>query len=141
MTQFMQRIRSPWNSKTFSGSRNLAVLILAVLVAACEPNAQTPGQWLRGDIVETFPRDWTFTDEVGEIFVQVGAFGERSNAAGRLAVLSQSGIHRAFIHEDTTSRPTLYRVRVGPVAGVDQYDQLVEKLKSLGIKDPYLISE
>ena len=76
-----------------------------------------------------------------KVYVQVGAFGERSNAAGRLAALSHSGVRGAFIHEDTTSSPSLYRVRIGPVAGVDQYDQLVEKLKSLGIKDPYLITE
>jgi len=76
-----------------------------------------------------------------EIFVQVGAFGDRTNAARRLAVLSQSGIHIAFIHEDKSSDQILYRVRIGPVAGVVQYDQLVEELESLGIKDPYLITE
>jgi rare lipoprotein A len=75
------------------------------------------------------------------IFAQVGAFGERSNAAGRLDSLSQSGISGVFIHEDTSVSPTLYRVRIGPVAGVAEYDQLVEKLRSLGIKDPYLITE
>ncbi len=76
-----------------------------------------------------------------KIFAQVGAFGERSNAAGRLAQLSRSGISDAFIHEDTSASPTLYRVRIGPVASVAQYDQVVEKLRSLGIKDPYLITE
>ena len=76
-----------------------------------------------------------------QIFAQIGAFGDRGNAAGRLAALSRSGIDAAFIHEDTSVSPTLYRVRIGPVAGVAQYDQLVEKLRSLGIKDPYLITE
>jgi hypothetical protein len=56
-------------------------------------------------------------------------------------VLSQSGIDNAFIHEDTSTRPTLYRVRIGPVAGVVQYDLLVEELDGIGIKDPYLITE
>ncbi len=76
-----------------------------------------------------------------EIFVQVGAFGDRANAERRLAVLSQSGFDTAFIHEDTSTNPVLYRVRVGPVAGVAQYDLLVEELAGLGIKDPYLITE
>ena len=76
-----------------------------------------------------------------EIFVQVGAFGDRANAARRLAILSQSGIHNGFIHEDKSSDQILYRVRIGPVAGVVQYDQLVEELEGLGIKDPYLITE
>lgn len=75
------------------------------------------------------------------IFVQVGAFGERSNAARRLALLSQSGIDNGFIHEDVSVSPTLYRVRIGPVVGVVQYDLIVEELENLGISDPYLISE
>jgi len=79
--------------------------------------------------------------ETQRIFVQVGAFGDRDNAARRLAILSQAGITDAFVHEDTSTRPSLYRVRVGPVAGVTQYDRLVEELDGLGIKDPYLITE
>ena len=75
------------------------------------------------------------------IFVQVGAFGERANAARRLTLLSRSGIGGAFIHEDQSSRPTLYRVRIGPVSDVIQYDLLVEVLQGLGITDPYLITE
>ncbi len=79
--------------------------------------------------------------ESHRIFVQVGAFGDRDNAARLLAMLTQSGIGNVFIHEDQSTRPTLYRVRVGPVAGVSQYDRLVEELEGLGIKDPYLIAE
>ena len=75
------------------------------------------------------------------IFVQVGAFGDRDNAARRLAMLSQSGIDNAFVHEDNSTSPPLYRVRIGPVAGVIQYDLLVEELEGLGIEDPYLIIE
>jgi rare lipoprotein A len=76
-----------------------------------------------------------------QIFVQVGAFGERSNAARRLAFLSGSGIDKGFIFEDKSSGTTLYRVRIGPVANVVQYDVLVGELKGLGITDPYLITE
>ncbi len=76
-----------------------------------------------------------------QIFVQVGAFGERTNADRRLAVLSRSGVQDAFVHEDNASDRTLYRVRVGPVADVVQYDLLVQELETLGISDPYLITE
>jgi len=76
------------------------------------------------------------------IFVQVGAFGDRTNAARRLAVLSQSGIAGGgFIHEDKTASVTLYRVRIGPIADVVQYDELVDELEALGITDPYLITD
>lgn len=75
------------------------------------------------------------------IYVQVGAFGDRSNAERRLAMLSRSGIAGAFIYEDKTPGRLLYRVRIGPVADVEQFDLLVDRLESLSITDPYLITE
>ena len=36
--------------------------------------------------------------------------------------------------------PPLFRVRIGPIGGVDDYDALVTKLEALGIADPYLVS-
>ena len=75
------------------------------------------------------------------IFVQVGAFGSVENAQRRLTALRGKQITSAFIVEDTSVSPTLYRVRIGPIRGVVQFDILVEELESLGIYDPYLINE
>jgi rare lipoprotein A len=75
------------------------------------------------------------------IFVQVGAFGERANAERRLDALSQAGIDGGFIHEEMVSGRRLYRVRIGPVADVVQYDVLVDELENIGITDPYLITD
>ena len=55
--------------------------------------------------------------------------------------LSQAGIERGFIHEEVVSGRTLYRVRIGPVTDVVQYDVLVEELANIGITDPYLITD
>ena len=90
---------------------------------------------------ETVTAETAGAAESRQIFVQVGAFGNRENAARRLSMLSLSGIADAFIHADSSTRPSLYRVRVGPVVGVNQYDRIVEELEGLGINDPYLISE
>ena len=79
--------------------------------------------------------------EKNRIYVQVGAFGDRANAERRLALLSAAGVRNAFIHEDRSTDPALMRVRIGPVAGVIQYDILVEELENIGIMDPYLIAE
>ncbi|NNF41422.1 MAG: septal ring lytic transglycosylase RlpA family protein [Woeseiaceae bacterium] len=76
-----------------------------------------------------------------QVYVQVGAFGERENAERRLRLLSSAGVSNAFIYEDRTAGPTLQRVRIGPVNGVIDYDILVEELESIGILDPYLIVE
>jgi len=75
------------------------------------------------------------------VYVQVGAFGDRANAERRLEALSAAGIGDAFIHKEQSSDRVLYRVRIGPVADVVQYDVLVDELESIGISDPYLISE
>ncbi len=75
------------------------------------------------------------------IFVQVGAFGDRANAERRLGALSLAGIESAFIHEEQTPERVLYRVRIGPVADVVQYDALVDQLANIGIDDPYLITD
>jgi hypothetical protein len=56
-------------------------------------------------------------------------------------VLKGASILSAFVVEDKSVSPALYRVRVGPIRGVVQYDIVVEELANLGISDPYLISE
>lgn len=75
------------------------------------------------------------------IFVQVGAFGEAENARRRYAELRQGGISQAFVMEDMSASPTLYRVRIGPIADVVQYDSIVEELQRLGITDTHLVTE
>jgi hypothetical protein len=50
------------------------------------------------------------------------------------------GIGGAFIFADEAATPPIYRVRIGPISGVDDYDALVLKLETLGVTDPYLVS-
>ncbi len=75
------------------------------------------------------------------IFVQVGAFGDVSNARRRHELLRKGGISPAFVHEDRSTSPTLYRVRIGPIADVIQYDTIVAELRKLGITDSHLVTE
>ncbi len=75
------------------------------------------------------------------LYLQVGAFGDAENAHRRFAMLKDGGIEPAFVHEDAAVRPALYRVRIGPIANVAQYDSLVLKLKNLGISEMHLVTE
>jgi hypothetical protein len=43
--------------------------------------------------------------------------------------------------EDTAVSPAIYRVRIGPIRGIVQYDLIVEELENLGITDPYLVNQ
>lgn len=97
------------------------------------PGSQTPAPVARVAPAETEPEE--------NIFVQVGAFGEIGNARRRFTLLRDGGIASAFVHEDNSSTPTLYRVRIGPIADAIQYDSIVEELQKLGITDTHLVTE
>ena len=75
-----------------------------------------------------------------DIFVQVGAFGDIANARRRYTLLKDSGIYSAFVHKDETPSQTLYRVRIGPIGDVSQYDALVSLLRDLGIAETHLVT-
>jgi hypothetical protein len=47
----------------------VAALCLALL-AGCAPRDRRPGLWLSGEVVPEPVADWTFTDDVQEIFVE-----------------------------------------------------------------------
>ena len=75
------------------------------------------------------------------VYVQVGAFGDAENARKRFALLRSGGIGDAFVLEDNSTSPALYRIRIGPIADVLQYDNLVAQLQDLGISDTHLVTD
>jgi rare lipoprotein A len=103
------------------------------VVEPAEPPAPQPVPAPRPETPPATPQDH-------EIFVQVGAFGDRANAERRRAALMSGGIGGAFIFADEAATPPMYRVRIGPIEDVDDYDALVLKLEALGIADPYLVA-
>ena len=79
-------------------------------------------------------------DELHTVYAQVGAFGSRENAERRLRAIRQRGINNVSIDTDGASVDPLYRVHVGPITEVIQYDMLVEELDRIGIDTPYLVT-
>jgi rare lipoprotein A len=90
-------------------------------------------------VASTPPRARPVPDS--SVFVQVGAFGDANNARRRYRELRESGIGQAFVQEDRSSSPPLYRVRIGPIANVDQYDSVVANLQRIGITETHLVTE
>jgi len=74
-----------------------------------------------------------------KIYIQVGAFGSRENAHRSYSMLKTGGIDDALIHK--SEAPALYRVRIGPISGVVQFDRLVKRLAGLGIRNPILVTQ
>jgi len=73
------------------------------------------------------------------IYLQVGAFAERSNADAALQKLNIGGIQHGLILPVTEGTHTLYKVRIGPVPDVDAVDALTARLAPLGFQDVQIV--
>lgn len=75
------------------------------------------------------------------LYVQAGAFSTEANASKLLAQLRSQGVEKSFVREDQLAGQTLYRVRVGPIPSVSEFDRVVTRLKSLGVADARLAAD
>ena len=76
-----------------------------------------------------------------KLYLQVGAFGDQSNAQRLVDRLHGSGFGSAAIRSETTRVPPIFRVRLGPVNDVTEYDELVKKMAALEIVNTHLVTE
>jgi len=77
----------------------------------------------------------------GALYVQAGAFGTQANAAKLVEQLRAQGVTNASVRADQVNGQTMYRVRVGPVPSVPEFDRAVARLKKLGIVDARLAAD
>ena len=73
------------------------------------------------------------------VYLQVGAYAERSNADAAAQKLIAAGVQHAFILPVTEGPRTLFKVRIGPVPDVDAVDELTAKLMGLGFPDAQIV--
>jgi rare lipoprotein A len=76
---------------------------------------------------------------VERMFVQVGAFGERDNAARLVERLRASGFGNPFVVSEGAGRRALHRVRLGPIRDANEFDQLSARLRGIGVGDARLV--
>ncbi len=76
-----------------------------------------------------------------KMYLQVGAFGEPGNARNLASRLSANGIPDVVVHESQNEYPALYRVRIGPVSSVSEYDRLAAEVQRLQIAKTQLVIE
>lgn len=72
------------------------------------------------------------------LYMQAGAFADAHNAQHELERLHAAGLASAFIVSPLEGKSRLYRVRLGPVGSVAEFDQLAARLAALGIRDARL---
>jgi len=72
------------------------------------------------------------------LFVQAGAFGDPANAQ-RLAQRLRGGAYgNVFVRDDQIAGRRMYRVRIGPVPNVAEFDRIVAALERDGVRDAHL---
>jgi len=72
------------------------------------------------------------------LYVQAGAFADAQNAERLRGRLQAAGLASAFVALPLEGKSRLYRVRLGPVSSVAEYDALAARLAALGIGDARL---
>jgi len=75
------------------------------------------------------------------LYVQAGAFSQEPNAQRLVERLHAAGLGTAFVASTARADHLLFRVRLGPVGSVAEFDQLVAQLAALGIHDARLASD
>jgi rare lipoprotein A len=78
---------------------------------------------------------------VRHMYVQVGAFGQPSNAEQLKRRLESQGVRNVVIRYDAGGQGAAYRVRIGPVADAAEYDAVVARVAKLDIGDARLVVE
>lgn len=72
------------------------------------------------------------------LFVQAGAFADPANADRLAMKLRDGGYGKVFVHDDVIAGRKYYRVRIGPVPNVPEFDRIVSALEQAGVHDAHL---
>ena len=73
------------------------------------------------------------------LFLQVGAFANRSNAEQLRSRLTDNLIRNSLVQEASRPEGPIYRVRIGPLSGVEQADALTLRITTLGLGTPQVV--
>jgi rare lipoprotein A len=70
------------------------------------------------------------------LYLQVGAYGDRSNAENAAAKLRGARLGEVHVVEAQVAGKSVQRVRLGPLRDVDEADRLTPKVRALGLGEP-----
>jgi rare lipoprotein A len=72
------------------------------------------------------------------LFIQAGAFSDPKNAERLVEKLRGGGYGKIFVRDNEIAGRRMYRVRIGPVPSVAEFDRIVAALGRVGINDAHL---
>jgi rare lipoprotein A len=74
----------------------------------------------------------------GSLFIQAGAFSDPKNAERLVERLRGGAYGKVFVRDNEIGGRRMYRVRIGPVPDVAEFDRIVAALERAGIHDAHL---
>jgi len=76
------------------------------------------------------------------IFVQVGSYGNMDNALSSQDLLKSINIRNSRILKSSgVLQKTLFRLQVGPLSTGQEYDDLISRLKNIGIRETVIVRQ
>lgn len=108
-----------------------------VEIRVLQPGDASSGRATAATPVAPSPAQAVDTPSLGisSRFLQTGSFGSRANADAMTRRLAQSGIRNAVIREARIGERVVYRVQVGPLDNAVEADDMVERLRLVGVPD------
>ena len=89
-------------------------------------------------VVRAIPLDNPVQEEV-PLFIQMGSFSNLMNASNLVQTLIDANESSAAISELQTESGLLYRVRVGPLADVEEANAILSRLRSKGFQTARIV--
>lgn len=72
------------------------------------------------------------------LFIQAGAFSDPKNAERLMEKLRGGAYGKVFVRDNEIAGRRMYRVRIGPVPDVAEFDRIVAALERVGVNDAHL---
>ena len=109
-----------------------------VEVRSIEPETISPADLARVAAADAAPAAPLRAAVSTTFFVQAGAFSDPKNADRLAEKLRGGGYGTVFVRENEIAGRRMFRVRIGPIASVEEFDRIVAALARGGISDAHL---
>lgn len=74
-----------------------------------------------------------------KLFLQLGSFISLNNAESLRAQLALNNVTTAEVQQTEVDRKNIYRVRIGPIASIEEADDLASRINDLGMGVPSIV--
>jgi rare lipoprotein A len=74
-----------------------------------------------------------------QLFLQLGSFISQHNAESLRAQLALNNVTSAKVQKTEVDRKRIYRVRIGPIASIEEADNLASRIHKLGMGVPSIV--